>query len=196
MKGVVTQRRIAHAARVLLAGHGADAVTMRRVAAAAGITAMAVYRHYADRDALLEALADEGFDELASCLDEVRLSGSLDSRLAKMLDTFLNFALEQPRLFELMFLAPRRSARRFPRDFASGRSPTGNRFAELIAQGIQQGALRRVDVWEVVLEAGALLQGLVMLYLGERLDVTEETFRAICHRAVGRYIDGLRRPMG
>jgi AcrR family transcriptional regulator len=52
----------------LLDKEGVEAVTMRRVAAAVEITAMAVYRHYADRKALLNALADEGFRELAERL--------------------------------------------------------------------------------------------------------------------------------
>jgi AcrR family transcriptional regulator len=193
MKGEVTQQRIAHAARVLLSTQGADAVTMRRVAAAVGITPMAVYRHYADRDALLTALAAEGFEELSSGFYQLRLTGGIDARLHRMLNAILDFALQQPQLFELMFLAPRKGARQFPRDFIAGKSPTGNRLAELIAQGIRQGVLRKVDVWEVVLEVGALLQGLVMLYLAERLSVSEEAFKAICHRAVGRYIDGIRR---
>lgn len=187
-----TQARILEAAGALLAAHGAEAVTMRRVAGAVGITAMAVYRHFADRAALLTALAEAGFETLTRQLDERRLTGNVNARISGMLDAHLDFALGSPRLFELMFLSPRTGARQFPRDFAAGKSPTGSRFAELVAQGIEQGHFRKVDVWEVVLESGALLQGLVMLYLGGRLDMSEETFRALCHRAVGRYLEGLR----
>src|SRR4051812_3898453 len=98
-----TSRRIATAARELLDTEGVEAVTMRRVASAVGITAMAVYRHYADRDALLNALADEGFTELAGKLQETRLEGELESGLRKVLDANLDFALASPKLFELMF---------------------------------------------------------------------------------------------
>ena len=188
-----TRQRIARAASALLEAEGAGAVTMRRVAAAADITAMAVYRHYADRDALLNALANEGFEGLTKMLDAVRLCGDFESRVKQVLDTNLDFALGRPRLFDLMFLQARKGARRFPRDFVAGKSPTGNRFAELVAEGIGRGVFRRVDVWEVVFETGALLQGLVMLYLGERVDATEPEFRAICHRAMGRYLNGIRK---
>ena len=51
-------RRIAVASRRLLDKEGVDAVTMRRVALAVGLTPMAIYRHYHDREALLNALAD------------------------------------------------------------------------------------------------------------------------------------------
>jgi len=193
MKAEPTSDRIATEARKLLDAEGVDAVTMRRVAAAVGITAMAVYRHYPDRDGLLNAVADEGFSELATRLRAARLRGDLMTRMRKVLDVNLDFALEQPRLFELMFLRNRPGARKFPRDFASGKSPTANQFAELMAEGIRAGVYQDVDIWEVAFESGALLQGLVMLYQGGRVDGTEAEFRKICHRALERYLNGIRK---
>jgi AcrR family transcriptional regulator len=188
-----TSDRIATEAHKLLDAEGVDAVTMRRVATAVGITAMAVYRHYPDRDGLLTALADEGFTELATRLTTARLKGDLTTRLRKVLDVNLDFALEQPQLFELMFLRNRQGARKFPRDFASGKSPTANQFAQLMAEGISAGVFREIDIWEITFESGALLQGLVMLYLGGRVDATEVEFRKICHRAMERYLNGIRK---
>ena len=193
MKDGSTSSRIADAARKLLETEGAEGVTMRRVAGAVGITAMAVYRHYPDRDGLLNALADEGFVALAAQLAAVRVEGSLEERMLKLLDINLDFALERPRLFELMFLRPRSGARQFPRDFAAGKSPTANLFAELVAEGMRDGVFQQGDVWEIVFESGALLQGLVMLYLGGRVYADEQGFRELCHRALGRYTNGIRK---
>jgi len=61
-----SNRKIAIASRRLLDKEGTEAVTMRRVAKAVGITPMAIYRHYPDRAALLNSLADEGFEELVA----------------------------------------------------------------------------------------------------------------------------------
>lgn len=172
---------------------------MRRVASAVDITAMAVYRHYADRKALLNALADEGFLELASLLSAESIAdgrkgrGTVEERLTRMLDVNLRFGLENPRLFELMFLTPREGARQYPRDFAAGKSPTGNVFAELIREGIASGYFREVDVWAIVFETGALWQGLMMLYLGGRVSMSATRFRAYCHESLGRYMDGIRK---
>ena len=125
-----TGRKIATAARRLLDREGAEAVSMRRVAEAAGITAMAIYRHYPSRDALLNALADAGFGELSSSLGGRRFTGDLETRLLKMADLYLDHALGNPRLFELMFLKPRHGARRYPHDFKARdphRHPDGGR---------------------------------------------------------------------
>lgn len=182
---------------------------MRRVAAAVGITAMAVYRHYPDRKGLLNALADEGFRELAEQLAAVRVAGSVRSarsvrpgsdpggsvedRLTRVLDANLTFALENPRLFELMFLTPREGARQYPRDFAAGKSPTANLMAELVEAGMATGYFRKDDVWAIVFETGALLQGLMMLYLGGRVGMSATRFRAFCHQSLRRYMRGIRR---
>jgi len=193
MKAEPTSDRIAAEARKLLDAEGVDAVTMRRVAGAVGITAMAVYRHYPDRNGLLNALANAGFAELATRLTAARLKGDLATRMRKVLDVNVDFALEQPRLFELMFLRNRPGARKFPVDFAAGKSPTANQFAELMAEGIRAGVFADVDIWEIAFETGALLQGLVMLYQGGRIDATETEFRRICHRAMERYLNGIRK---
>lgn len=188
-----TAQRIEAAARSLLDKEGADAVTMRRVANAVGITPMAVYRHYADRADLLNALANAGFEELAHRLADARSRGDLEKRLRKIFDIFLNHAIENPRLFELMFLEIREGARRYPHDFKAGRSPTAGVTAELIQEGMESGYFRKDNAWEITLEMGALLQGLIMLYLGGRMSMSMARFRALCHRALWRYINGIRK---
>lgn len=188
-----TAERIARAARRLLDKEGVEAVTMRRVAAAVGVTAMAVYRHYPDRKGLLNALADEGFRDLTERLAAVRQTGSVDERLTRVLDVNLMFGLENPRLFELMFLVPREGARQYPRDFAAGKSPTANVMAEVVREAIATGYFCETDVWVVVFETGALWQGLMMLYLGGRVSMSAARFRAYCHEAMRRYMDGIRK---
>jgi len=211
-----TAQRIANTARRLLDRGGAEAVTMRRVASAVGITAMAVYRHYPDRDGLLNAVADRGFEELAAHLATISFSGSFEERLSKMAEVYLDHALENPRLFELMFLKPRPGARKYPRDFVAGTSPTANLMAKVIREGMQHGYFRtdhartdhdqtdhdradhdRTDhdqtdnEWEIVFEMGALSHGLIMLFLGGRMAVSKEEFRALYRRSFRRYFHGI-----
>jgi AcrR family transcriptional regulator len=187
-----TARKIAASARRLLDKEGVEAVTMRRVAEAVGITPMAIYRHYPDRAALLNALADEGFEELAARLTGKCFSRRIEQRLTKMAEIYLEHALQNPLLFELMFLRPRDGARRYPRDFKAGRSPTANLLVEAVQEGIKSGHLRQDDPWEIVFEMGALSHGLIMLYLGGRMGGTPAQFRALYRRSFRRYINGIR----
>jgi AcrR family transcriptional regulator len=189
---MTTSQKIAGAAGTLLEQEGVEGITMRRVAAAVGITPMALYRHYSNRDGILNALADAGFEELAAKLDALRLRGSVDHQLLKIMDVFLDFAFDHPRLFELMFLTRREGARQYPQDFRARLSPTANLSADVIAQAMADGYFAKQDVWEIVFETGALMQGLVMLYLGGRMAVTQSEFRALCHRSFRRYFNGIR----
>jgi len=187
-----TADKIHAAARKLLDKEGAEAVTMRRVAQAVGITPMAIYRHYPDRAALLNALADTGFRELAESLKAKRFSGDLETRLAKMADLYLDHAMDNPRLFELMFLAKREGARQYPKDFKDRQSPTATLMADVIAEAMRQGELKQDDYWEITFEIGALSHGLIMLYLGGRVSLTQSAFRALYRRSFRRYFDGIR----
>ena len=193
MKVAPTAQRIADAARTILRQDGPEAVTMRRVAQAAGITAMALYRHYPDRAGLLNAIANAGFDELTTRLSQVAKSKSIEKRLLAILDVYLDFSFEQPRLFEIMFLTRRPGARQFPADFKSELSPTANFAAAVITDGMKSGYFRKDDPWEITFETGALLQGMVMLYIGGRLSMQPNDFRDFCHRAFRRYIRGIRK---
>lgn len=193
MTRLSTAEKIVAAAQRLLDREGAEAVSMRRVAGAVGVTAMALYRHFADRDALLNKLADAGFEKLASRLASAEMPDAPEAQLMRILDVFLDFALEKPRLFELMFLQRRAGARQFPGDFRSGKSPTAKFAAAALEEGMKQGVFEKDDVWEITFETGALLQGLVMLYQGGRVGGTAEEFRALCHRSFRRYLYGIRR---
>jgi AcrR family transcriptional regulator len=200
---MTTPDKILSAASRLLSRHGAEAVTMRRVAHAVGITPMAIYRHFPDRDALLNALANQGFAGLASRYAHAFARNgrpcsraSLESRLNKLALLYLDHAIAHPHLFELMFLKPRAGARRFPRDFTAGHSPTANYLAQAIRDAIDAKQLPRMpepEIWEIVFEMGALASGLIMLHLGGRTAASPSAFRALYQRAFRRYLRGLRK---
>jgi AcrR family transcriptional regulator len=154
---------------------------------------MAIYRHYRDRDALLNAIADEGFRELSDRLSRVRREGDFERRLMRLGEIYLDHALENPRLFELMFLKPRGGARQFPTDFQAGASPTANVMADLVREAMKAGYFRRDDVWEIVFEIGALSHGLIMLYLGGRFGLSASRFRSFYYRSFRRYMRGIRK---
>jgi len=192
MRDGQTAMRIAEAARAILDREGHASVTVRRVASAVGISPMAVYRHYPDHQGLLSALANDGFAELAARLSALPLSEETEGAITRVLDTYLDFGYKNPRLFELMFLQPREGARQFPKDFRARKSPTANIFADVIRRGMDAGYFREDDCWEITFEMGALLQGLMMLFLGGRVGMSKPQFRRYCQRAFQRYFNGIR----
>ena len=187
-----TADAILRAARELLDRDGLAAVAMRPVAEKVGITPMAIYRHFADHTALLNAVANAAFDELAASVLALKLRGSLQARLNQVGNVFLDTALHSPHLYQLMFLLPREGARVYPRDFKAGRSPTFNPTVQLLADAMRSGELRRDDPIQIAFELSALSHGLIVLYLGGRIAQNENQFRALHQRSFRRYLNGLR----
>jgi AcrR family transcriptional regulator len=187
-----TATSILAAARELLDQQGIAAVAMRPVAERVGITPMAIYRHYADRASLLNAIADAGFDELATRVRNLQLKGGVEHRLMQVVDVFLAAALQFPNLYQLMFLVPREGARVYPRDFKAWRSPTFNLTVRILQEAMRAGELRPDDPMEIAFELSALSHGLIVLYLGGRVAQSEKVFRSLHQRSFRRYLNGLR----
>jgi AcrR family transcriptional regulator len=185
-----TADRLLMIAREIVVAEGADAVTIRRVATAAGLTPMAIYRHFANREALLQRVADDCFAEIGARWAKRQRAPDLDGRVSELLDDHLDFALGQPRLYDFVFLEGRAGARRWPDDFRRGGSPTLNLVADAVRTGIERGEVRDEDEWELALLFAAMLHGLVRLYQGGRIALSTEDFRALCHRLVTRTLHG------
>ena len=189
-----TSEQIAAAALGLLERQGPEAVTMREVAKTVGITPMAIYHHFPNREALLKTVTDAEFDKLRILIEAIRHQGSARPRaqLKEMIMSYADYALAQPRLFDYVFSRPRPDARRFPEDFRARRSPTLSLFADVVAEAMRAGKLKNDDVWEVTFALWAHVHGYVMLYLGGRFDLSEEEFRQLCGRSVTRFMDGIK----
>jgi AcrR family transcriptional regulator len=100
-----TREGILAAAGELLVEGGTAALTLRRVAERVGYTATTIYRHFADKDALLYAITDETFQTFIS-----RLRAAADTardartRLEAMALAYIEFGLEHPVHYRILFL--------------------------------------------------------------------------------------------
>jgi AcrR family transcriptional regulator len=94
------------AADALLLEQGFAELTLRQVAAAVGVAPSAAYHHFADRNALLDALAARALDALADALDE-RLGripkADAQRRLLALGRAYVAWARHQPHRFEAAF---------------------------------------------------------------------------------------------
>jgi AcrR family transcriptional regulator len=187
-----TEERIAETALKLLETGGEDGVSMRRVAAAVGITPMAIYHHFADRRALLNFVVDREFTKYSESFQALPRRGSLESQILTCMDTYIDYAFAHPRIFDYVFAQPRPGARRFPEDFRARRSPTLNPVADLLQKAMEAGYLKQDDVWELAMELWAHTHGYVALYRGGRFDLPEKEFRALVRRSIRRMIHGLK----
>jgi AcrR family transcriptional regulator len=82
---------------------GAGAFSMREAARAAGVSSGAAYRHFSEKDALLVAVSQEGFNFLAQKAARASVGKSGPEKLGALGDAYITFAADDPNLFRLMF---------------------------------------------------------------------------------------------
>jgi AcrR family transcriptional regulator len=102
-EGALLQEDIVRAAATLLETTGRDdALTLRAVARAAGITAPSIYAHFADRDEILVAVVERTFSELAEALRPGATGEPLPALYA-VCRAYLDFAAEHPHRYRVLF---------------------------------------------------------------------------------------------
>ncbi len=175
------QRRfITATARALAEREGWDAVTTRRLSTEIEYSQPVIYRHFASRDDLAEAVALEGFAELATALGQARRAVSPDAAAGAVARAYARYAAENPSLYDVMFTRTTRLR------FGTEDTPTSlsDAYAELRAAVATIAGERDVDTLAEVLWAA--LHGLVMLggtgrlrpgLDSERVDLLVEQFR-------------------
>jgi AcrR family transcriptional regulator len=102
-----TRRALLDAAGALLDGGGPDAVTLREVGGRAGVSRSAPYRHFADKESLLTAVAAEAWNDIGDGLEVLAASTAAPEKtLRGALLSLITIARARPHLYRLMFTTP------------------------------------------------------------------------------------------
>ncbi len=158
-------------AEAVLVESGADGLSLRALARDLGVSHAAPGRHFRDRQALLDALAVNGFNWLNDRLrTAAEAPGPVVARLAELGRSYVDFAVTHAPLLNLMFTVKH----------ADGSSAElrelGHRSleiaAELIAQAQQEGVVRAGDPGRLAQVAFSTLHGLATLAVGSLLEDT------------------------
>jgi AcrR family transcriptional regulator len=101
------ERRIVAAARLIAEREGWNAVTIRRLAEEIEYSQPVLYSHFESRDAIIAAVAVEGFREIKTVLQKAtRESTDRRDALENAAMAYLAFARTHPALYEAMFTLP------------------------------------------------------------------------------------------
>ncbi|MFF8994176.1 TetR/AcrR family transcriptional regulator [Streptomyces sp. NPDC014983] len=151
---------------------GAGALSLRELARDTGVSHAAPGRHFKDKQALLDALAMEGYERLDRVLGEAHGAGpDFERRMAAIARAYLGFAIEHPELLELMFTRKHR-----PDSSAQLSAAVDRTFGELtrlFAHAQARGEVVEGDPERIALVAAAQLHGLAALIASCALDAEE-----------------------
>lgn len=154
---------LVEAALAQVSREGAASLNLRALARSLGVTHPAVYRHFANKEALLEAVAQHGFETLATTLEDAVAETSSEETLEALITAYVGFAAAHPELSRVMFALVSAQARA---DNPELYAATKKAYAVLLSSiGETPGGeqVRGPVVW-------ALVHGLAQLTVEKQLD--------------------------
>jgi len=138
-------------------------LSLRQLARETGVSPTAVYRHFPDKNALMQALAEAGIAEMARWQRDAALAAEPDQAFAATGRAYVRWALANPALFKLVF-----------GHCAVGREVFGDNEASEMLRGYAQTFAQSADeVQRFMFQAWAVAHGLAMLMLDGQLPADE-----------------------
>jgi len=176
-------------AEATLRERGAAELSLRQLARDVGVSHAAPRRHFADKQALLDALAEEGFARLGREVHDALEAAGQDfaARLGALAHAYVRFATQHAALLELMFTSKHREGADRVREAAdlAFAAPLA-----LIEEGQAAGEVVAGDPKSVATVAFATLQGLAAMANGGMLEGAP--LEGVIAEATERLVLGLR----
>jgi AcrR family transcriptional regulator len=171
------QQNLLDAAEAVLVRDGLAGVTVRAVAAEAGVAPMGVYNRFGNKDGLIEALVMRSFDLLREAVEGPGGSEAEADPVERLVASgrrYRTFALTHPEQYGVLFLLPR-----LPKDGAGNPEVEEHARAAFealvghVVYGIRAGVIRAGDPVDLAQQIWSTVHGAVALELGQMV-LTED----------------------
>ncbi len=182
------RRALVLAAVKLIEEKGPNGITLRAVAAKAGVTKTAPYRHFSNKQAIINAAVEEGFSEL-----KAQLTAAADqaveplARIKQQVIAYAKFAVQHPGHYQVMFLSEH------PAETLAGNTPSAfqtlvDTMVDTIEEAQRAGFIRSEPPLEIALTVWSSVHGLSTLVVSKRLGQLDDSALAAM---VTKVIDNL-----
>ena len=189
------KQALIEAGQQILIENGINGLSLRETAKAAGVSHTAPYRHFTDKEALLAAIAESGFDSLAEALLNTIEQHPDDPKeqLAAATATYVKLAVTRLEMHQLMF------ADGFDDDAMSDtmlekKQQTFNALSKIIENGQKKNIFKKTETLELVIAAWSMMHGYTMLLTTGQLSESVTSLMQIekLARSVATYlVDGM-----
>ncbi len=168
----------------ILREKGIEALSLRNLAKATQVTQAAPYSHFRDKDELLAAIAETGFQRLALQMAE-DATGQKDTqgRIEKLVSSYIRFAQENKPMFRLMFSRELAEMKRYPT-----LAMTAGKSYSLISAALSRRTAATEDALFMTVAIWSLCHGLTTLIIDDKINLEQygaANIDAFVQRTVG-----------
>jgi AcrR family transcriptional regulator len=167
------RKMILDASMKLFTEQGYESVSIRKIADIIEYSPTTVYLYFKDKNEILFNLHEMGFQKMAEYTTELWTIKNPVVRLAKMGEYYLQFGLENPAYYELMFIlkAPMEALVALDAncEWKSGGQALG-RLKDTIQECMDKGLIEKGDVDAVAMAIWSMVHGMVALAIRDRFD--------------------------
>ncbi len=187
-----TKEKIVAAACDIYLIEGYKGMSMRKVASRTDISPTAIYRHFANKEALHQQVLREGFSTFDSYLQGALVGTSPMERLDLAATQFFNFAVEQAKYYEILFLTMDHTVEHKVKGALKRDAMQSRKFmVERVMECMKDGSMKQDDPEEVALQLLSTCNGFFGLYVSKKVSGSRAEMKARYDRMYRRLLAGL-----
>ena len=165
------RRKILDVTRALLVQHGITHLSIRMITREVGCSVGKIYFYFENKDALIHALIEEGFEKLVAAQEASDNPAlTFQDRIATLCHTYVDFGLRNPEYYEIMFmLKPERMAR-YPAEKYRKARRSIEVFADVLREAHEKGTMVFEEPFLQAHLIWSFLHGIIGLVHVKRID--------------------------
>lgn len=173
---------------------GLEAITLRELSRRIGASRTAIYRHFENKEALIQAVILAGFERFDACFVDIFSRDDLDvlERFSMMGRAYLSFAADNPELYRLLFGERVRQEREEVCDLEDADKATGfHALVGLIEAGQRLKVFKAGDAFLMAATVWAMIHGLSLLIIDGHLIISDK-IDAIFETGIETLLEGMK----
>ncbi|MEJ2541680.1 MAG: TetR/AcrR family transcriptional regulator [Gemmatimonadota bacterium] len=189
------ERILSHACDLYLSD-GLEGFSMRKLARAVGVTAPALYRHYESKERLLQDVMVQAYQHFSQYLYRALVGTTPRERMHLASQGYLDFALEHPKLYDILFATPDTSGLgESSEELEALGCAVGQFWRDRVRECMDDGILAEGDTESISTTMWAHAHGLLTLHrkgvLTRGGELSDEEFRSVFEASSIRLLSGL-----
>ncbi len=170
---------------------GLPGFSMRKLARNVGVTAPALYRHYDGKEMVLADVVREAYQAYQGYVYRALQASTPIQRFFQAGEGYLDFALEHPRWYKIMFSSPERlGMKELPNDIEAMGWGVHQFWIDRVRECMQVGILKGADPLQTALTMWAHAHGMILLYHQGFFPMDREEFQSLFEKSGARMMSG------